>query len=142
MAVKTLPPVGSLTEFINLLEARHIRLVKLTDYGNVEPIKRGSGYVLQPMVRVVGTALDVAAKEIVCWTVEGESRRMVTSAAGAGRGPTPDVDRVAEKRRAREVLRQLGYEVDEGEWDVNSAEQVIAVLAEAAKSRAKVRKPA
>jgi len=140
MAVKILPPVDALAEFINQLKTRHIRLVKLTDYGDVEPIKRGSGFVLQPMVRVVATALDVDAREIVSWAVEGEARRMVTATAGAGRGADPE--RVIEKRRARDVLRQLGYEVDEGEWDVNAAEQVIAVLAEATRSQAKVRKPA
>jgi hypothetical protein len=142
MTVKILPPVASLGEFIDQLEARHVRLVKLADYGNVEPVKKGSGYVLQPTIRVVATALDAAAREILSWAVKGEARKMIARAAGTRRGPSPDSERVANKQQARDVLRQLGYDVDEGEWDARSAERVIAALEEATKPRRKVRKPA
>ena len=142
MTVKCLPPVASLAEVIGQLESRHIRLVKLTDYGNFGPVKKGSGYVLQSTIRVVATALDAATHEIVSWEVEGEARKMITRAAGTRRGRCPDSERVDDKQQARDVLRQLGYDVDEGEWDARSAERVIAVLEKATKPRPKVRKPA
>jgi hypothetical protein len=104
--------------------------------------KKGSGYAFQSTIRVVATALDAATHEIVSWEVEGEARKMITRAAGTRRGRSPDSERVADKQQARDVLRQLGYDVDEGEWDARSAERVISALEEAIKPRPKVRKPA
>jgi hypothetical protein len=97
--------------------------------------KKGSGYAFQSTIRVVATALDAATHEIVSWEVEGEARKMITRAAGTRRGRSPDSERVADKQQARDVLRQLGYDVDEGE-------RVISALEEAIKPRPKVRKPA
>jgi hypothetical protein len=58
----------TIQEFFQALEDRsHVRLVKVADQGLVQPVKRGSAVVMQPMVRVVATAFDYKTNEILSW---------------------------------------------------------------------------
>src|SRR5260221_7640532 len=61
-------PFKSIRAFLEALEAKpHIHLVKVADQGLVEPARRGSALVMQPMVRVVATAFDFKTNKILRW---------------------------------------------------------------------------
>ena len=65
---KPLISFDTIQAFFDELEKRqHIRLVKVADQGLVEPAKRGSVLVMQPMVRVVASAFDYKTDEILRW---------------------------------------------------------------------------
>lgn len=72
MADNNLLPIEVITydtiqEFFDEVEKRKIGLVKVADQGLVQPAKRGSATVMQPMVRVVATAFDHANNKILRW---------------------------------------------------------------------------
>jgi hypothetical protein len=61
-------PFESIRAFFEALAARpHIHLVKVADQGLVEPARRGTMLVMQPMVRVVATAFDYKTNKILRW---------------------------------------------------------------------------
>jgi hypothetical protein len=61
-------PFKTIQGFFQTLEDRpHVRLVKIADQGLVQPARRGSAVVMQPMVRVVATAFDYKWNEILSW---------------------------------------------------------------------------
>jgi hypothetical protein len=112
---------SNLKEFINLVAERSIHRILLTDYASIEPRKVESAFVLAPMVKVVATAFDRDRGFIYRWSEQDESERMVTIIAGTGKGPNPS--RLASrKEEVRQILREEGFEVDEGEWTPESAE--------------------
>ncbi len=53
--------------FAELKQRSYIRLIKVADQGLVEPVKRNTAFVMQPMVRVVATAFDFDKNEILRW---------------------------------------------------------------------------
>jgi hypothetical protein len=72
MAEKNLLPIevipyDTIQEFFDEVEKRRIGLVKVADQGLVQPAKRGSAIVMQPMVRVVATAFDYKSNKILRW---------------------------------------------------------------------------
>jgi hypothetical protein len=121
MTVKDVP----LRELIDAARKAGVRRVLLTDYAAVEPKPAGGALVLVGMVTVVATALDRKGKVIYRWSETGESERTVTVTAGTGRGPNPGGRLAARKADVFQVLREEGFEVDEGEWTPRSAEAFV-----------------
>jgi len=84
----------SIRTFFKALEARpHIHLVKVADQGLVEPARRGTALVMQPMVRVVATAFDYKTNKILRWDDKwdvgsGVVSRDVTKGDGRQNDPT------------------------------------------------------
>ena len=116
----------SLPEFLKAVAAAGIRRVLLTDYALIEPTPDGGAVVMVPMVRVVATAFDRRPAGIIYrWSEQGESERMVTIYRGTGKGPSPGGRLSARKEEVRQILREEGYEVDDGEWTAENASEYV-----------------
>lgn len=79
----------SIREFFGELGKReHLHVVRVADWGLVEPARRANGaIVMQPMVRVVATAFDHGHNEILRWHDKWDvGSSVVTVNAGAGAG--------------------------------------------------------
>ena len=111
----------TLRELIDAAKKSGIRRVLLTDYASTEMKPEGDALVLVGMTEVVATALDRGGKVIYRWSEAGESKQMVAFIGGAARGR-----RVGRKDQLFQVLREEGFEVDEGEWTPESAEAFFA----------------
>jgi len=120
-----------LPELLKTLESRSIKRVLLTDYATIEPTREGGAIVMLPMIRVVATAFDRSADIIYRWSEQGESARMVTIIAGTGKGPNPGGRLAARKEEVRQIFREEGYEVDEGEWTPENARAFVNARAKA-----------
>jgi hypothetical protein len=121
----------SLPEFLKAVAGAGIRRVLLTDYALIEPTPEGGAIVMMPMVRVVATAFDRQAGIIYRWSEHGKSERMVTIIAGTGKGPNPGGRLTARKEEVRQILREEGYEVDDGEWTPENASAYVDARARA-----------
>lgn len=108
-------------ELISAARAANIRRVLLTDYASVEPKMKKNAFVLVGMLRVVATALDRNKKVIYRWSEEGESEKMVTITGSNGRSRNAGRQLISRKQEVFQVLREEGFEVDEGEWTPASA---------------------
>mgnify|MGYP001549342957 CR=1 FL=1 len=73
------------------------------------------------MVRVVATAFDRENAEILRWQEQKDANQMVTIVAGTGKGRHNEQELVARKHELMAILRDEGYQVDEGEWTIESA---------------------
>ena len=124
MAVKT--KGVTVKELIETARKEGIRRILLTDYATTEPKREGGVIVLVGMITLVATALDVKNEVIYRWFEQGESERMVTIIAGAGRGPNPGGRLATKKAQLQQILREEGFEVDEGEWTPQAAEAYVA----------------
>jgi hypothetical protein len=123
MAVKLLEPTPTFKEFVHELQHRpSIRVVRVTDYGGVEPSNRQGAWVMQPFVKVVAAAFDKVAGEIVQYVEQKDADQMVTVIAGTGRAEHNDFDVVARKDELKALLQDAGYQVEDGEWTVRAAE--------------------
>jgi hypothetical protein len=109
----------TLKGLIEAAQAAGARRILLTDYPSVDTKRTRDGFVLVGMLMVVATALDRKKKVIYRWFEEGESEKMVS--AGNGRGQKTGA-LVTRKQQVHQVLREEGFEVDEGEWTPASAE--------------------
>jgi hypothetical protein len=79
------------------------------------------------MTTVAATVLDARSSKIYRWEQKGRSKGTVTINAGVGRGPVGAGEPVAQLRDdVRQILRDEGFEVDEGEWTPDSAERFLA----------------
>jgi len=116
----------TLRELIEASRSASLRRILLTDYSAVEPKKINGAIVLVGMVTVVATAFDRKNKVIYRWSEQGESERMVTITAGTGRGRSTGGRLAARKQEIFQVLREEGFEVDEGEWTPESAAAFVA----------------
>src|SRR5947209_12356656 len=78
--------------FAALGEREHIHVVRVADQGLAEPARRGAALVMQPMVRVVATAFDHKANEILRWEDKwdvGSNTTTTGAAGGSGRHNDP-----------------------------------------------------
>ncbi len=107
-------PVDTIQEFFQALKDRDVRLVKVADQGLVQPVKRRSATVMQPMVRVVATAFDHKKNEILSWDDKWDVGSGVVSVninAGQGHHSDPTGVQTREKiilecqKRGLQVLR-------------------------------------
>lgn len=108
--------------FAALAEREHIHVVRVADQGLVEPAQRGPGLVMQPMVRVVATAFDHKANEILRWEDKwdvGSNTVMTGAANGPGRRNDPTGVRtrdaiIAEcRKRGLQVVRDEEWTPEE-----------------------------
>lgn len=120
----------SLKELIEHARDAKVKRVLLTTYGSVEPVREGSATVLAGMTTVAATILDsrdARAPKICRWEEKGRSKGMVKIATGAGRVSVGAGGPVAQLRDdVHELLRDDGFEVDDGEWTPESAVRSIA----------------
>lgn len=117
-----------LKDFIDKARQANARRVLLTSYGSVEPVKQGSALVLAGMTTVAATVLDAGGSPTIYrWEKKGRSKGTVTIHAGAGVGPPGGGEPMAALRDdVRQLLRDEGFEVDEGEWTPESAARSLA----------------
>jgi|SRR5665213_3088210 len=81
----------TIQEFFEELKGRpYVRLVKVADQGLVEPAKRGTATVMQPMVRVVATAFDYDKNQILSWANKWDVGSGVSINASTGQGDHND----------------------------------------------------
>lgn len=107
----------------------HIRLVKVDDFGLVEPVRQANALVMQPRVRIVATALDYKKHEILRWEKKwdvGGGKALVRVFSGRGSYN----DRTGEKTRSQitAALEARGLPVSEGEWTPESAAAALVGL--------------
>lgn len=119
--VKNIP---QLSVFIDSVKGAGVRRILLTDYATVEPKKKGNAFVLVGMVTLVATAFD--RTNIFRWAEQDESERMVSITAGTGRGRNPGGRLIVKKDQVFQLLREEGFEVDEGEWTPTSAQAYLS----------------
>jgi hypothetical protein len=93
-------------------ERSHVHIVKVDDQGMVEPTRKGKAFVMQPMVRVVVTALDYTKPEIL--------RFQKTWEVGSG---AASIDPTGTKTRDQitAAIEARGLQVSQGEWTQESA---------------------
>ena len=117
-------------EFLNELRRpprSHVRLVKVDDQGLVEPARRGNAFVMQPMARVVATAYDNKAHQILLWERKKDvGSGIVTIDAFTGRGRHRDVGASHTKDEVIGLLQVEGYQVASGEWTSEDVEHILA----------------
>lgn len=108
-------------------ERSHIRLVKVDDQGLVEPAKQGSAFVMQPRVRIVATAFDHKANEILRWQHKwdvGSGNAAINAPSGQGSHRDPTGARTRDQTIA--ALELKGYQVSRGEWTPVSIAGILA----------------
>ena len=115
------PSDVSIRQLVEVAKDRKIPRILLTDYATIEPVRENGAIVMVPMLRVVATLFDRGGNLIYRWSEQKPSKRMVTILAGAGRGPNSEPALASRKEEVRQVLRDEGFEVDEGEWTPDSA---------------------
>jgi hypothetical protein len=107
-------PYDTIQEFFDEVEKRKVGLVKVADQGLVQPAKRGSAIVMQPMVRVVATAFDHKNNQILRWDDTWDVGSGVVSlnvTTGQGRHNDPTGARTRDKiilecqKRSLQVVR-------------------------------------
>lgn len=126
MATIQVQTCSSFEEFVETIgDLKGPSVVKLADYGVVEPKRSGGSVWMQPMVVVVATAVDMKESRILRWEEKREARQMVSIIAGTGRGMHNDGDLVAKVQLLRGELELHGFKVSEGEW---TPENVAAIL--------------
>ena len=122
-------PFDTIQEFFQTLEDRgHVRLVKVADQGLVNPAKRGSAIVMQPMVRVVATAFDYKTNEILRWDDTWDVGSNVVSidvVNGRGRHDDPTGTRTRDKIILECQKRSLQVVRDE-EWTPRDVTDTLA----------------
>ncbi len=105
----------------------HIRLVKVDDQGLVEPARQGNVIVMQPMVRIVATALDFTTREILRyqkkWNVGGGK---VSIHIFSGRGSYSDPTGTKTRDQIIAALEARGFSVSPGEWTLESAKEALS----------------
>lgn len=124
MPVEIVPT--TIKELMERAKKAQIRRILLTDYATTEPKREGGAIVLVGMITLVATAFDMPKNVIYRWHKQDESERMVTIIAGLGRGPNPGGQLATQKLELEQILREEGFEVDEGEWTAESAEAYVA----------------
>ena len=124
----------TIQEFFKALEDRpHVRLVKVADQGLVQPAKRGSVIVMQPMVRVVATAFDFKKNEILRWDDTWDVGSNVVSLNGmTGRNNDPTGTRTRDKIILECKKRSLQVDRD-AEWTPEDMIDTLAGIAPRAK---------
>ena len=115
-------------EFITELKERaHVRLVKVDDQGLVEPVRKGTAIVMQPRVRIVATALDDEAHEILRWERKWDvGSGVVRINAFTGRGSYDDPTGEKTRDKVTAALEARSLAVSEGEWTVQSAQAALS----------------
>lgn len=108
-------------------ERAHVRLVKVDDQGMVEPVRRGSSIVMQPRVRIVATALDDEAHEILRWERKWDvGSGVVRINAFDGRGTYNDPTGKTTRDKVTAALEARSLSVSEGEWTIESAQAALS----------------
>jgi hypothetical protein len=103
-------------------ERAHIHLVKVDDQGLVEPIRKGKAFVMQPMVRLVATALDYKRPEILRFQKKWEAGSGAVSIdVFSGRGSYIDPTGTKTRDRIVAAIEARGLQVSKGEWTQDSA---------------------
>lgn len=119
--------VETLRQLIEKAQGAGIKRALLTSYGSVEPLQTGGAWVLAGMTTVAATVLDPGARTIYRWEEKGRSKGAVRIRAGSGRGAVGGGEPMARLREdVFQLLRDEGFEVDEGEWTSESAERFLA----------------
>ena len=96
-----------------------IRLVKLDSYGFVAPAAAGSGgraWVMMPQVRIVATAYDSAAGEILRWQDTAHASQTVTIHVNTARGGHGESRVLARTEEIKQRFELDGFNVSTGEW--------------------------
>src|SRR5687767_4170026 len=108
-------------------ERAHVRLVKVDDQGLVEPARRrGGAIVMQPRVRIVATALDDEALEILRWERKWDvGSGVVTIDAFTGQGSYDDPTGKKTREKVTAALEARSLSVSEGEWTAESAQAAL-----------------
>ena len=132
MAKENSPKVtdfDTIQQFFEALKNReHIRLVKVADQGLVRPAKRNGAVVMQPMVRVVATAFDYDANEILRWADTwdvGSDVVSINANTGQGHHDDPTGTRTRDKIILECQKRSLQVVRDE-EWTPQDATDTLA----------------
>ena len=86
---------------------------------------------MQPRVRVVATAFDRSAQEILRFQEKRDADQMVTVITGKNHGHHNDYDMVARKDELKALLLDGGFQVEGGEWTPESAGQFLEVYKQA-----------
>ena len=116
----------SLKQLMDQARDLNLKRVLLTSYGSVEPVHDQGALVLAGMTTVTATLFD-GSDHVYRWEQKGRSKRTVTIQAGKGRGNVGAGEPVARLRQdVHELLRNEGFEVDEGEWTPDSAGRFLA----------------
>jgi hypothetical protein len=116
----------SLKQLMDKAHDLSLKRVLLTSYGSVEPVRDPSALVLAGMTTVTATLFD-GSDHIYRWEQKGRSKGIVTIRAGTGRGNIGAGEPVARLRQdVYELLRNEGFEVDDGEWTPDSAGRFLA----------------
>jgi hypothetical protein len=115
----------TLKELIEKAKLARIGRLLLADYSTLEPKRQGRAFVMMPVVRVIVTAFDAGSGAIYRWWEQQESKRTVTIVAGTNRGPNADPSMVTRKEVIRGLLRDEGFQVDDGEWTPEAARAAV-----------------
>lgn len=100
----------------------HVRVVKVDDQGIIEPMRRGNAFVMQPMVRVVATALDYKKPEILRFEKKWKAGSGAVSIdVFSGRGSYVDPSGTKTRDQIIAALEARGLQVSKGEWTQKSA---------------------
>lgn len=113
-------------EFLRLIGRRDIRLVKLADYGLVEPVTEKGVTVMQPMVRIVATAFDKASGTLVRWEDKRRTRQGIHVCADGGASRHSDKRSLALREHLTQRLQIEGYNVADGEWTADQLQSLIS----------------
>jgi hypothetical protein len=122
------PEPTSFTMFDDLLaelakpERSHIHVVKVDDQGLIEPTRQGKAFVMQPMVRVVATALDYKKPEILRFEKKWKAGSGAVSInVFSGRGWYIDPSGTKTRDQIIAAIEARGLQVSNGEWTPDSA---------------------
>lgn len=104
-----------------------VRLVKMSDYGFVSPLRTSSGaIVMAPQIKVVATAFDKPSGTLIRWQSTKRASAGVTVGIGTAKGIHGDVQVVATKADLRKWLELEGYAVSDGEWTPEELDRLLA----------------
>jgi len=126
--VREHPQFEGFDDFVNELKRRpHVRLVKVADQGLVEPARKGGAIVMQPRVRVVATALDDNAHQILRWEKKWDvGSGIVTVDAFTGKGSYNDPTGKRTRAKVTAALEARSLSVSDGEWTVDAAQAALS----------------
>lgn len=127
---KDVIPFDTIQEFFAEVKRRDIRLVKVADQGLVEPVRRGTALVMQPMVRVVATAFDFERNKILRWDDKWDvGSSVVRLDAGNGRGQHNDPTGTRTRDSIILECQKRGLQVVRGEeWTPKDLTDTLAAV--------------
>jgi hypothetical protein len=116
----------SLKQLMDKAHVLNLKRVLLTSYGSLESVRDQGALVLAGMTTVTATLFD-GSDHIYRWEQKGRSKGTVTIRAGTACGNVGAGEPVARLRLdVYELLRNEGFEVDDGEWTPDSAGRFLA----------------